>query len=292
MRGTGLVYFALIMLMLTSACQRPTEVPWSSEIEGSVFEVQVEYQNKSSGDGTTGSSSGRNTLTERIIEVDSKEIIVEYDYAPRPRRYVDEQPNLIEWEFPATISLKHSDDITLQNIEEITARNTEWREAAGIPNEACGLWYFTWNAFKVECDPNTVIQSLEAFILFDDEIHEGQEIKEFGTLKTGIIKLVSSSPLTFQAEFEFDPEVIRESRAEQDVIVAQMMQRETISLENALEGRATEQISGNLTATWELDDRGRVIKRTRNSNITIELENGEIEKLSQKQTTTRTLQAD
>jgi hypothetical protein len=205
---------------------------------------------------------------------------------------VDEQPNLIDWEFPATISLLASGEFILQNVDEIAARNAEWRQAAGFPDDACGLWYFTWNAFKVECDPNTVTQSLEAFVLFNDNIDENRKIEEPGTLEPSILTLVTSSPLTFQAKFDLDPEIIREERAQQDVIVAQMMQRETVTLEDALQERNSEQISGTLTTVWELDDLGRVVKRTRNSIVTIELESGERETLTQKKTTTRTLQAD
>ena len=291
-RGTKTAFTALAALTLATGCQQKPDMPWTSEVEDTVFEVRVAYENKSSGGNSSGSSSGHNTLTERIINVSSKEIVVEYESIPSPKRYVDEQPNLIDWEFPATISLLASGEFILQNTEEIAARNAEWRQAAGFPDDACGLWYFTWNAFKVECNPDTVIQSLEAFVLFNDYMDENRKIEEPGTLEPSILTLVASSPLTFQAKFDLDPEIIREERAQQDVIVAQMMQRETVTLEDALQERNSEQISGTLTTVWELDDLGRVVKRTRNSIVTIELESGERETLTQKKTTTRTLQAD
>lgn len=284
------VLFALATLIATSACEQPTDAPWSSEVEGSLFEVRVAYESESAGGESSGTSRGHDTLIERIIAVDPTEIVVRYERIPSPRRYVGEQPNLIDWEFPATISVLDPDAIILQNVDEIEARNAEWRQAAGIPDEACGLWYFTWNAFEIECDPNTVVQALEAFMLYNKELYEGREIKEPHTLEGSVLTFVSSLPLTLQADFILDPEIIRKERAQQDVIVAQIMQSETITLEDAIEGRATEQISGTLTTEWELDELGRVIKRTRNSNIAIELESGEIEKLTRKQITTRTLQ--
>ncbi|MEQ3744817.1 MAG: hypothetical protein ABNH53_01100 [Henriciella sp.] len=285
------VLFALATLTATSACEQQADAPWSSEVEGSVFEVRVAYENESAGGESSGNSRGHNTLIERIIKVDPTEIVAEYERIPSPRRYVGEQPNLIDWDYPATISVLDSDELTLQNLEEIEARNTEWRQAAGIPDEACGLWYFTWNAFKIECDPNSVIQGLEAFILYNNEILDGQKIEEPGALEAGILTTVSTDPLILQAEFELDSEIIREERAQEDIIFSQIMQGETLTLENALQVRATEQISGTLKTVWEMDELGRVWKRTRNSNITIEFETGETETLTQKQTTTRTLQA-
>ena len=81
-RGTKTAFTALAALTLATGCQQKPDMPWTSEVEDTVFEVRVAYENKSSGGNSSGSSSGHNTLTERIINVSSKEIVVEYESIP------------------------------------------------------------------------------------------------------------------------------------------------------------------------------------------------------------------
>ena len=178
----------------------------------------------------------------------------------------------------------------LVNADELETRNSDWRSGADISDDACGSWYFTWNAFKVECDANSVIADLEAFRLPILHLKEGIEISEPGAVGAKPLLLTHKNPHRFRADFDLDPEVIRQARAEEDVIVSQIFGDDPITFEQALERRAEEEISGRLTTTLELDNQGRVVKRHRLSTIFIALPDGLSERQTSSQTTIREIQ--
>ncbi|MEQ3648906.1 hypothetical protein [Hyphomonas sp.] len=275
-------------VFLISACVIESSRPSTPEIEGTNFEVRVSYENKSEGGSSNGSSRGHSTLAERILKADRSGVLIEYDF---PEDTTEEE-RLPEWRYPTRLLVESNGTVRLMNADELETRNFDWRSRANISEDACGSWYFTWNAFKVECDPNSMIADLEAFRVPVLHIQEGTEISEPGAVSAEPLLLTQKSPRRFRANFDLDPEVIRQARAEEDVIVSKFLDDDPITFDQALERRAAEEISGTLTTTLELDNEGRVVKRTRLSLISITLPDGLSERQTSSQTTIREIQPD
>jgi len=53
----------------------------------------------------------------------------------------------------------------IANREEMLARLDHFLTEAKISREACGSYYFTWTAFKIECDPDSVLGTVAAINL-------------------------------------------------------------------------------------------------------------------------------
>lgn len=287
MLARALLWLGIITaVFLVSACVIGSSGSSTPEIEGTDFKVRVSYENKSEGGGSEGSSRGHSTLVERILRAGKSGVLIEYDFS----KDTTEEERLPEWRYPARILIELNGTARLMNADELETRNSDWRSRANISDDACGLWYFTWNAFKVECDPNSVIADLEAFRLPILHLNEGVEISEPGAVGAEPLLLTHKNPHRFRADFDLDPEVIRQARAEEDVIVSQILGGDPITFEQALERRAEEEISGRLTTTLELDNQGRVVKRNRLSTIFIALPDGLSERQTSSQTTIREIQ--
>lgn len=274
----------LFTLMLTACSQPPSEfntVYITPEIAGTVFKVEVKYSNR----GTNGSSSGHTSLIERVIEVNSSSIVLEYDLPPG----IPEKQKQTYWQWPAIVELNPNGSILLRNFHEIQQRNENWRIEAGFPKSTCGQWYFTWNAFKIECDPNSVIDELEPFLLHYGNISEGKSVNEPGTLTPAPLKRTEKGENSFEAQFLIDPEFVRKSYVEQELIAAQILGEEATTLEEMISAQRRNEIEGTSTLNLELDIVGRVVLRKRTSSVEIVTRNSETQFNESIQTTTRTL---
>lgn len=211
----------------TSIPQRP------SERVGNFYEISRNYQTTSTrGDGGSSSSRGRDDFVERVISVRDDGVEVEFDLATAAS--ADDRQR--QWQLPARVFKPTNGPLVLLNAPELEERLTRWLELGQLPREACGRWIFTWNAFKIECDPQSILATLEEFDLTND----GPSIVE--------------APL--------DSETIRRERAESDVVVAEITGSEILSFEQAMINRAAEAVTGKVTTTLEVDTQNRVIRRT------------------------------
>lgn len=279
-RTTALV----LSLIWIAGCGQQSRGIFETEVAGSEFVVRVAYTTETEGDVSSSRSSGHSTLIERVLELEPETISLEYDLPegmPEERRRMD-------WRFPARVRIDSHGTAELLNSSELARRNLEWREAAGIPEDACGQWYFTWTAMKIECDPQSVVEFLEPFLLVGLEAYEGSILTEQGTSETQTLQMVEDQPRRLQAIFQLSPETIRETQAEADVVVAQFSGAEK-TLEDALLERANHQVSGQLTTQLDLDGEGRVIRRTRETEVNIVFPDGLSERQTQSQVTTRIL---
>ncbi len=269
------------MALLTTGCVKGTTPTYTTEIEGSAFEVRVSYSTSYD----NGSSSGHSTLIERVIEVSDDGIVVEFDFAEQ----TSDSAKAREWRYPARLLVTNDGEVELVNPDELAERNRNWRNQAGFDKSACGQWYFTWNAFKIECDPYSVVSELESYNLHLPNIHEGIEFSEPGTLHPQTLELAEDVPTTLVATFELDPEAIRMDRAEEDVITAQIVGPRDLTLEDALLDRESEEVRGTLKTTLELDGNNRITSRTRVTVISIEFDDGTNERMTSRVTTHRRL---
>lgn len=129
-----------------------------------------------------------------------------------------------------------------------------------------GLWAmdFTWNAFRIECDPDSVIDTINAFDLRVSELREGAFYSDNNATAPGrlVRKASEARVFTFTVELQVDPDVVHRARAESDVVVGEITKK-SVLLEAALLERRKEHVSGTVSVTLEIDDAGRVQRRVR-----------------------------
>lgn len=161
-------------------------------------------------------------------------------------------------------------------------------KSGGLTRAACGHWIFTWNAFRIECDPQTVIETLQSFDLDSVDVQDGTLYRESEAREPARLARKAASPdgATFVAELAVDPEAVRRERAQSDVVVAEIAHRQILGLDQALHARAEESIAGTITVTFETDALGSVRRRTKVTKIEIREPDGR----SEAETITETLE--
>lgn len=227
---------------------------------GEQHEIIVSYETSHQGsDGSSGSSSGRDAMLERVIAVSNLGLELEFDLPTDAA----EEDRARTWKFPARIF--HSSDGTMRllNGDDLEKRIDRWLAAAEMTREMCGRWIFTWNAFRIECDPESVVADIEAINLLSTDLREGAVYQQPDTLGSGTLSRISDGPTgaTYTVRFAVDPDAVRRSRAESDVVVGEIMQ-DPVTLEAALDERSNESISGAVEVTFDVDPSGNPTRRT------------------------------
>src|SRR6185312_8972559 len=87
-------------------------------------------------------------------------------------------PERRNWQFPARVFQPFGGPAQLLNGPELEARVDGWLKAAGWSRTACGHWIFTWDAFRIECDPQSVIKTVQSFDLRSADLREGAPYEE------------------------------------------------------------------------------------------------------------------
>jgi hypothetical protein len=177
--------------------------------------------------------------------------------------------------------------LQLLNRPDLQGRATAWLKAAGLTDAACGHWYFTWSAFRIDCDPQSVIETIEAFDPGPDDLSDGAPYKDSKALAPAPGKRTATSPdgAVFVVEMAVDPDAVRSDQAHTDVVVGEIM-RKPVTLEAALRARSAEDIFGTITITFETDPAGHVRRRTKVTKLNIKGPDGR----SETQTVTETLE--
>lgn len=217
---------------------------------GDAYEIIVRVNTDRRGDGSSGSSNSFYMLVERVVAVRDGGVELEFDF-PNDPASADRAAN---WQFPVRVFKPAGESFQLLNAEELQARNRAWLASAQIPEEACGRWVFTWTAIRIECDPQSVLSTLEVFDLRPIDVSESIE--------------------------QIDPEAVRRERAEADVNVAQMTGETAVTLATALKARESEQYSGTISSRYEIDAEGRVIGHTIISELQITEADGSGERIT------------
>jgi hypothetical protein len=245
-----------VALLLAVGSAHAGEAPFGVRA-GDVYEIRWEQKTQEkTGERSSGSSSSRSTYAERIVAIREAGVEVEFDLPDDST----EQERQREWLFPARILKRHDGSLELLNGPELEERLDAWLERAEWPREVCGRWYFTWSAFQVNCDPQSVLRTYEAL-----------DVTTSGEAGTETV----------------DAEAVRRGRAEADVIVAQINGR-VLAFEEALAAHSSEQISGTVATSFERDAPERLL-RTQVTELEIVEPDGVIETRSTTETVTRTL---
>lgn len=278
-----------ILSLLTLACSPPlaaqAEQHSRAQQAGDEFEIVRSYETKQhSSDGGSSSSRGRDALIEKVIETRSGSLVLEYDH---PKGSTAEE-RARTWQFPARILRTTGGELQLLNRSELERRVEAWLQVAKLPREACGSWYFTWNAFQIECDPQAVLKSIQAVDLTSVLLEDGASYRDPESRMLGTLRRETSPPnsIVYKAVLAVDPDAIRRSRAEMDVAVGEIM-RKPVTLEAALRARDKEAISGAVTVTYEADLSGVARRRIKSTELKIKLADGSVEHQTNTETVER-----
>ncbi len=224
-----------------------------------------------SDDQSTGSSTDRDVLVERVIAVRDDGVELEYDL-PADSTAEERAP---VWQFPVRIFRPNQGGMQLLNRAELETRVDAWLRKAKWSRAMCGRWIFTWDAFQIECDPQSVLETIESFDPSYRDLREGALYRDSSALEPAPLAMKSSGPegSTFVAEMNVDPEAVRRSRAEADVVVGELMSKPT-TLEAALRAHAADSVSGTITVTLEADSSGKVWRRRKVAVLRIKAADG------------------
>jgi hypothetical protein len=238
---------------------------------GDTYEITLAKDSAQQGsNGSSGSSHDKDTIIERVIGLRAEGLELQYDL-PNAATPDDRAGS---WQFPARVFKPFGGPALLLNGPElearVEARVDAWLKAAGWPRTVCGHYIFTWNAFRIECDPQSVIKTVQAFDLRSADLREGAAYQVADARGSGKLarKAGGLDGATFSVEMPVDPDGVRRARAESDVVVGEIMNK-PVSLDTALRKRATEIISGTISVAFETDSAGTVRRRTKVTKLDI-----------------------
>src|SRR5665213_1471071 len=151
------------------------------------------------------------------------------------------QTRASNWQFPARVFKPFGGPAQLLNGPELETRVGGWPKAAGWSRTVCGHLIFTWNAFRIECDPQSVMKTVQSFDLRSADVREGAPYQETEARSSGKLARKEAGPdgAILAVDMPVDPDGVRRARAESDVAVGEIMNK-PVSLGAALVERAGE----------------------------------------------------
>lgn len=233
---------------------------------GQVYEIVQTYKtNSESEDGSRSSSSeGGNALVERVVAVRDSGIELEYDLASDVTKQNRDQ----EWTFPARVFKPANGPMVLTNSEELESRLAKWLKRAKWKRAVCGRWFFTWTAFKVECDPQSVLKTLADYDMRPAGLVTGMPFIDMHAKEAVPLEQVdvNKGKAVYRAVLVIDPDSVRKDSAASDVIIGEISGA-PVKLEDALKAREHEHYSGTITIVIEANENGEIERRTRKSEL-------------------------
>lgn len=257
----------LRLMLLFVLCCLPVSTPTASaqtlQQPGDTTRITVRYETETESDGSSSSSRGSFHYFERVLAVTDAGAEIEFSIPPDA-----EESQRADWQFPVRILFQPSGDALITNREELIARRDQFLEDAGMTEEACGSWIFTWNAFKIECELDDIVDQVSILRLQPQELAEGTMISSRSGQGSAPLSFVGSDETksVYSAEFPVDPEIVRLSAAQSDVASGEIM-GQPITLEEALALREHDQISGTIAVYLQTDPTGVVNTRVETSDI-------------------------
>lgn len=258
---------AALCAMAVDACAAPRP--------GEEYEISKSYEtSEQSSDGSSGRSHGRDVLLERVIDVRDGGLELEYDLPPSAKA----GERAVLWQLPVRVFKVAGGPAELLNIAELEARAERWLEAAELSKSDCGRWIFTWNAFRVECDPSSALLLIQAFDLRSAEVYDGAAYVDPDALGSGTLVETAAgrNGQTYSIVLPVKPEAIRRGRAAGDVVAGDIM-RKPVSLEAALLERGKENVSGTIEITFDTDRAGDVWRRRKVARVEVTRPDGHSE---------------
>lgn len=261
-----LTIMALLLPAMGTSANRPERQPRA----GDVYEISSDRESVDSGsDGSSGSSTDRDTLVERVIGVRDDGLELEYDL---PK---NSQDRASTWIYPVRVLRPADGPTQLLNRAELESRVDGWLKTGNMTRAACGHWIFTWNAFRIDCDPQSAIKTIAYFDVGQRALTDGTPYQDAAARAPAPLKRTAfkDNGATFVVILEVDPEKLRRSQAEADVTIGEITRKKT-TIEDALRTHSGERISGTIVVTLDTDATGHVWRRTTVTTVKTETANG------------------
>lgn len=244
----------MMVCILLAVLSAPAWGQAQVEKVGDQFQITLFHKSESKGEnGSSSSSSGGHEYLEQILSVGENGVERRYDIPLSP----DDDERLINWQFPVRVFEASDGSLEILNQGELEDRRDTWLEAADIPVEACGTWYFTWNAFQVECDPDAILETIRAIKIQPENLIDGVAFTHPAALNPGHLQIAEGESGIFSVEMIINPDYFHRTHAQSDVIVGDIM-REPISFEEAYAKRQSEQITGTIEVVLKANADGQV----------------------------------
>ena len=252
-----------LTLFLAAAAVSAAAAPPGLRI-GEVFQIASDREMEEHGnrdDSPRGRSTDRDNYIERVEAIRPDGVVLEYDLP------ADATPayRASNWQFSFQVLKGRDGTIRLLNAPQLAQRVDHWLKVAGMSRAACGKLIFTWNAFRIDCDPQSAIRWLTTVTL-PDRPKAGTTFTDPDARAAGTLR--QASPDTLVATLEIDPAVFRHQRAQTDVEVAELM-HQALTLDAAVKAHEAETVTGTIIITFDLDAAGRTRKRTRVKTVRV-----------------------
>jgi len=259
-------HLAAVLVLLASTALA-AEPAWRARA-GDVQAIVRTSQSSQRSSGSSSTSNDRDTLIERVIGVRDGGLELEYSL-PKGGDEVR------AWQFPARVFKPAQGPLQLLNGPEMEVRIGRWLTAAGLTRAACGHWYFTWNAFRVECDPQSVVAALEPFDLRPGVLRDGAPYQEARTMRPAYLRrgVAGQGAATFVAVLDVDPDAVRKELAASDEALAEIV-RKPLTAGDSAQAQAAKEVSGTVTVTFHMDAAGMVQRRVRATELVIRMPDG------------------
>jgi hypothetical protein len=283
-RMNRLHLIAAIATLISAATNAHTEPSGIKPQRGDAYEISLDREMSQRGSGgSTGSSTDRDVIVERVVEVRPDGLELEYDLP----KDATSQDRAQSWQFPVRVFKGRQGPMRMLNAPQLEARVDAWLRASGLTRAACGQWTFTWKAFRIECDPQSVMRTLELFDMDAVDLRDGAPFQD--PMASGPAPLkrrtTDASSSTFVAEMAVNADAVRRGRAETDVTVAKLTKK-SLSLDDALREREKDMVSGTISVTFEIGSDGHVRRRTKITRLETTRPSGQVET----QTVTETIE--
>lgn len=273
----------LAALLMVAVVARAVAPPPASEA-GDTYEITVTRETAQQGSaGSSGTSLDKDTLVKSVVCLRPDGLELQYDLPSAAT--ADDRSRT--WQFPARVFKPFRGESKLLNGPELEARLDGWLKSGGLSRAACGHWIFTWNAFRIECDPQSVLQAVQSIDLRSVDLRDGASYEDPEASGSGklVRRPAGSDGTIFAVELPLDPDAVRHARAESDVVTGEIVKK-PVSLDAALLERAREVVSGTISVTFETDAAGNVRRRTKVTKLNITGDDGH----SESETVTETLE--
>jgi hypothetical protein len=227
---------------------------------GDRYELRIHHTEKYSDQmGGSGSSGGGHAITVRLVAQRDGGQELELDLPDG----ATEKDRLAEWKLPARIFVAADGKATLLNPAELEIRRDRFLKAANWTAEICERWIFTWNAFKIECDPQSVLEILKDYQIQPGMLAEGVPFALPGAVGSAPMRCTARTAGGHDctATLPIDAESVRRNLAETDVVVGEITGK-PVALADAAKARAATEITGTIETTFEVDVDGQATKRT------------------------------
>lgn len=235
---------------------------------GDAVEILRQHQTSQQSEGSSATSSNSDAMIERVTAVRADGVELEYD-VPKGSDG--------GWQFPVRAFRPLQGPLQLVDREALEARVDAWLRQNRMTRAACGHWVLTWNPFRVECDPQSVLETVEGLQLEPANLREGALFSVPGAQAPAALARMGAS--RFVAELAVDPETVRRQRAASDLATAEL-NGQKLTPDAARRAHAGEAISGTIIVTFDLDDSGHVDRRTTVKKVEIKRSDGRVETLS------------